>query len=143
MPAFNRVLLLGNLTRDPELRNTAGGTPVAEFGMAVNDRRKNAQGEWVEDVLFVDLTAWGRTAEVAQEYLKKGAPCFIEGKLKLDQWETDGQKRSKLKVVVEKLQLLGGKETTVPSAATPQYKPPPYKSVSTPGQAFNDDDIPF
>lgn len=108
MASFNRVILLGNLTRDPELRYIPTGTPVADIGIAVNDRRKNQAGEWVEETTFVDITLWGRTAEIASEYLSKGSPVLIEGRLKLDTWETDGQKRSKLKVIGEKMQLLSG-----------------------------------
>ena len=109
MASFNRVILVGNVTRDVELRFTPGGTPVTEIGMAVNDRRKNQNGEWVEETTFVDVTLWGRTAEVAKEYLGKGSPVLIEGRLKLDTWETDGQKRSKLRVVGERMQMLGGR----------------------------------
>lgn len=109
MASFNRVILLGNVTRDIDLKYTPGGTPVTDIGLAVNDKRKNSAGEWIEEVTFVDCTLWGRTAEVASEYLAKGAPVLIEGRLKLDTWETDGQKRSKLRVVGEKLQLLGRK----------------------------------
>jgi single-strand DNA-binding protein len=105
--SFNRVILVGNLTRDPELRYTPSGTPVCDIGLAVNDRRKNPNGEWVEETTFVDITLWARTAEVASEYLGKGSQVLIEGRLKLDSWETDGQKRSKLKVVGERLQMLG------------------------------------
>jgi single-strand DNA-binding protein len=109
MASFNRVILIGNLTRDPELRYIPSGMAVTDIGLAVNDKRKNAQGEWVDEVTFVDITLWGRTAEVASEYLSKGSPLFIEGRLKLDTWETDGQKRSKLKVVCERMQLIGAK----------------------------------
>jgi single-strand DNA-binding protein len=109
MASFNRVILIGNLTRDPELRYLQSGMAVVDLGLAVNDKRKNAAGEWVEETTFVDVTVWGRTAEVAGEYLTKGSPVFIEGRLKLDTWETDGQKRSKLKVVCEKMQLIGSK----------------------------------
>ena len=107
MASFNRVILVGNLTRDIELKFTPGGTAVTEIGMAVNDRRKNASGEWVDETTFVDVTLWGRTAEVASEYLGKGSPILVEGRLKLDMWETDGQKRSKLRVVGERMQMLG------------------------------------
>lgn len=108
--SFNRVILVGNLTRDPELRYTPSGTAVSDIGLAVNDRRKNQAGEWVDETTFVDITLWGRTAEIASEYLTKGSSALIEGRLKLDTWETDGQKRSKLKVIGEKLQLLGGRD---------------------------------
>jgi single-strand DNA-binding protein len=110
MASFNRVILVGNLTRDPELRYTPTNTPVTEIGLAVNDRRKNANGEWIEETTFVDVTLWSRTAEVASEYLTKGSSVLIEGRLKLDTWETtDGQKRSKLRVVGERMQMLGGR----------------------------------
>ncbi len=111
MASYNRVILLGNVTRDIELRWVAGGgMAVADIGLAVNDRRKNSAGEWIDETTFVDVTLWGRTAEVASEYLSKGSPVFIEGRLKLDTWEgNDGQKRSKLRVVGERMQLLGGK----------------------------------
>ncbi len=109
MASFNRVILLGNLTRDIELRYLASGMAVTDIGLAVNDRRKGQNGEWVEETTFVDITLWGRTAEIAGEYLTKGAPVMIEGRLKLDTWEKDGKKNSKLKVVGEKMQLLGGR----------------------------------
>jgi single-strand DNA-binding protein len=109
MSNFNRVILMGRLTRDPELRYIPSGMAVSEVGVAVSDKRKNAKGEWVEETTFVDVTIWGRTAEVVNEYLSKGSPIFIEGRLKLDQWETDGQKRSKLRVVCERMQMIGGK----------------------------------
>lgn len=108
MASYNRVILVGNLTRDIELKYTPGGTAVTDIGMAVNDRRKTATGEWVDETTFVDVTLWGRTAEVASEYLGKGSPILVEGRLKLDTWETDGQKRSKLRVVCDRMQMLGG-----------------------------------
>jgi len=110
MASYNRVILVGNLTRDPEIKYIPSGTPVCEVGLAVNDRRKNQNGEWIEETTFVDVTLWARTAEVASEYLSKGSPVLIEGRLKLDTWETnDGQKRSKLRVVCERMQMLGGR----------------------------------
>jgi single-strand DNA-binding protein len=111
MASHNRVILLGNVTRDIELRYTPSGMAVTDMGMAVNDRRKNQQtGEWIEEVTFVDVTLWGRTAEVAGEYLSKGAPVFIEGRLKLDTWEKDGKKNYKLHVIGERLQLIGSRQ---------------------------------
>jgi single-strand DNA-binding protein len=111
MANFNRVILMGRLTRDIELRYTGSQLAVTDIGLAVNDRRKNAQGEWVDETTFVDITLWGRTAEIAGEYLKKGSSVLIEGRLKLDSWEgQDGQKRSKLKVVGERMQMLGGRD---------------------------------
>ena len=109
MASFNRVILVGNLTRDIELRYTPSGTAVTEIGLAVNDRRKTQTGEWVEETTFVDVTLWARTAEVASEYLSKGSPILVEGRLKLDTWETDGQKRSKLRVVGERMQMLSNR----------------------------------
>ena len=108
MASFNRVVLVGNLTRDPELRYIPSGTAVSEIGLAVNDRvKKNDQ--WVDETTFVDITLWGRTAEVANEYLSKGSSVLIEGRLKFDTWEKDGQKRSKLRVIGEKMQMLGAR----------------------------------
>lgn len=109
MASFNRVMLMGNLTRDIELRYLPSGMAVSEFGLAVNDKRKNSDGQWVEDVNFFDITLFGRTAEVASEYLSKGSPIFIEGRLKHDTWEKDGQKRSKVKVIGERMQMIGGR----------------------------------
>jgi len=108
MASYNRVVLLGNLTRDPELRYIPSGMAVSDIGMAINDRVKR-NDQWTEETTFVDVTLWGRTAEVANEYLSKGSSVLIEGRLKLDTWEKDGQKRSKLKVVGEKMQMVGGK----------------------------------
>ena len=109
MASYNRVILVGNLTRDPELRYIPSGTAVTDIGLAVNDRRKNASGEWIEETTFVDVTLWARQAEVASEYLGKGASVLIEGRLKLDTWEKDGKKNSKLRVVGERMQMLGGR----------------------------------
>jgi single-strand DNA-binding protein len=112
MASFNKVILLGNLTRDPQVKYTPGGTAVAEIGLAVNrfwfDKQSNSRRE---ETTFVDVTLWGRDAEVAGEYLAKGRPVLIEGRLQLDTWDDKqtGQKRSKLRVVGEKMQLLGGR----------------------------------
>ncbi len=108
MASFNRVVLVGNLTRDVELRNTPSGTAVTDVGLAVNDRVKR-NNEWVDETTFVDVTLWGRQAEIAAEYLGKGSPVLFEGRLKLDSWEQEGQKRSKLRVVAEKMQMLGSR----------------------------------
>ncbi len=158
MASFNRVILVGNLTRDPELRYLASGMAVTDIGLAVNDRRKNANGEWVEETTFVDVTLWGRTAEVVSEYLTKGSPLLIEGRLKLDSWETqDGQKRSKLKVVGERMQMLsgrgqGGGEGGAPrpaarqpaqNSAYSQAAPPEETFDAPPAEPAAGDDIPF
>src|SRR5881296_4226901 len=111
MASFNKVILLGNLTRDPEVRYTPKGSAVTDLGIAVNRQYTLENGEKREEVTFVDVTFWGRTAEVAGEYLKKGRPVFIEGRLQLDTWDDkqSGQKRSKLKVIGEMMQMLGSR----------------------------------
>jgi single-strand DNA-binding protein len=109
MASFNKVLLVGNLTRDPELRYIPSGTAVCDIGLAMNEKYKNAKGEWVEEAVFVDVTLWARTAEVASEYLSKGSQVLIEGRLKLDTWEKEGKKQSKLRVTCERMQMLGAK----------------------------------
>ena len=123
MASFNKVILLGNVTRDPELRYISNGTAVTEIGLAVNDRRKTATGEWVEETTFVDVTLWGRTAEIAGEYVTKGSPLLIDGRLKLDTWEKDGKKNSKLRVVCDRMQLLGSRSGE--GGARPGGKPRP------------------
>ena len=109
MASFNKVILVGNLTRAPELRTIPSGTSVTDIGLAVNDRRKSATGEWVEETTFVDITLWGKDAEFVSNYAAKGTPLLIEGRLKQESWEADGQKRSKMKVIGERVQLLGQK----------------------------------
>ncbi len=111
MPNLNKVFLMGNLTRDPELRYTPGGMAVTDIGMATNRRvQDKSTGSWREEPTFIDITFWGRQAEVVCQYLSKGNPLFVEGRLQLDQWEDrqSGQKRSKLKVVGERIEFLGG-----------------------------------
>ena len=113
MASFNKVIIVGNVTRDIELRYLQNGAAVCEVGLAVNRSWfDKAANEKREEVTFVDVTLWGRTAGIASEYLRKGSQCLVEGRLQLDQWEDrdTGQKRSKLKVVGESLQLLGGKQ---------------------------------
>src|ERR1700694_416486 len=149
MASFNKVILLGNLTRDPEVRYTPKGTAVTELGMAVNRVYTAENGEKREETTFVDVTLWGRTAEIAGEYLKKGRPVFIEGRLQLDTWDDkqSGQKRSKLKVVGEGLQLIGsrpaggggGDEEGASAARPSKSAPPPKAAPSEP----DDDEIPF
>ncbi len=130
MASFNKVMLMGNLTRDPELRFTANGAAVAGFGLAMN--RKYKQGdEWKEEVCFVDITVWGKQAENCAEYLSKGRPVFVEGYLRLNSWETDsGEKRNKLEVVANSVLFLGR---------------PGQRDDSTGGGGMtsNKDDIPF
>lgn len=111
MANVNKVILIGNLTRDPEIRHTPKGTAVTDLGLAVNRYFSSDSGEKREETTFVDVTLWGRQAEVAGQYLQKGRPVYIEGRLQMDTWEdkNTGQKRSKLKVVGEAMQLLGGR----------------------------------
>lgn len=163
MANLNKVMLIGNLTRDPELRHTPKGTAVAELGLAINRVWNNEQGQRQEETTFVDVTLWGRQAEVAQQYLTKGSPAYIEGRLQLDSWDdkATGQKRSKLKIVGEALQLLGAKGTAGGGGGgnggggyseRPQQSRPPQQQRSGPPQGASpapvdeyqeDDDIPF
>src|SRR5436190_14804004 len=112
MASLNKVMLIGNLTRDPEIKYTPKGTAIADIGLAVNRNYTTESGEKREEVTFIDVTLWGRVAEIVGEYCKKGRPLFVEGRLQLDTWEDkqSGQKRSKLKVVGENIQLLGSRE---------------------------------
>ena len=112
MASLNKVMIIGNLTRDPEIKYTPKGTAIADIGLAVNRNYTTESGEKREEVTFIDVTLWGRTAEIVGEYCKKGRPLFVEGRLQLDTWDDKqtGQKRSKLKVVGDNIQLLGGRE---------------------------------
>ena len=119
--SINKVIISGNLTRDPELRATAGGMQVMSLGVAVNDRRKNQQtGEWEEYPNFVDCTMFGTRAESLARFLSKGTKVAIEGKLRWSQWERDGQKRSKLEVVVDDLEFMSSRQQGAPMQ---QYAP--------------------
>lgn len=114
--SINRVLISGNLTRDPELRQTAGGLAVLGFSVAVNDRRKNQQtGEWEDCPNFIDCTMFGGRAESLSRFLSKGSKVAVEGKLRWSQWERDGQKRSKVEVVVDEVELMSSREAAAPS----------------------------
>jgi single-strand DNA-binding protein len=154
MANLNRVLLIGNLTRDPEIRYTPKGTAVADIGLAVNRVFTGEDGEKREEVTFVDVVLWSRLAEIAEQYLKKGRPVFIEGRLQLDSWDDKqtGQKRSRLRVVAENLQLLGGRGEGDPGG-TSGSPPPARRSAAAPAPRPNPprdpdldtepDDIPF
>jgi single-strand DNA-binding protein len=108
MTGFNRVVLVGNLTRDPQLRQIPSGTAVADMGLATNERYRNREGEMSESTCFVDIVAWGKQAESCNRYLTKGSPVLIEGRLQYDQWETaEGQKRSKLRVRADRIRFMG------------------------------------
>jgi len=151
MANVNKVILIGNLTRDPEIKYTPKGTAVAELGLAINRFIPASDGnEKREETTFIDVTLWGRTAEVASEYAKKGQPIYIEGRLQLDSWEdkTSGQKRSKLKVVGENIQLLGSKGGGGSRGGDDDGPPPRPRSggggaPSRPAAEPEDDDIPF
>jgi single-strand DNA-binding protein len=155
MASYNRVILVGNLTRDPELRYIPSGTAVTEIGLAVNDRRKGPNGDWIEETTFVDVTLWARTAEVASEYLSKGSQVLIEGRLKLDTWEKDGKKNYKLRVVGEMMQMLGSKGGSGGGGGGPrnrasggeseysQVAPAPRGGHSEPDSQPPEEDIPF
>jgi single-strand DNA-binding protein len=143
MANLNRVLLIGNLTRDPEIRYTPQGVAVADISLAINRFTTNSEGEKKEEVTFVDVTLWNRVAEIAKDYLKKGKPVFIEGRLRLDTWDDKqtGQKRSRLRVVAEGMQLLGSKDNNGSGAqATAGASRQPQRD---PDLDIEPDDIPF
>ena len=146
MPNYNKVILMGNLTRDPEVRYTSGGTAIAKLGMAVNRRWKNQEGQQQEETTFVDVDAFGRQAETIGQYLKKGRPVMVEGRLKFDQWDDKqtGQKRSKLGVVLENFQFLDSRGEGGDSGGYSQPNPPSAQSSGGGGSSVpEDDDVPF
>ena len=134
MPNLNKVLLMGNLTRDIEMRNLPSGMAVAAFGLAVNRKWKNQQGEQQEEVTFIDLEAFGKPAEVMNQFLRKGSGVFIEGRLQLDQWtDKEGNKRQKMKVVVNEFQFIDGKPADQGhSQQPPQRQGKPQERKATP-----------
>ena len=138
---MNKIIFVGNLTRDMELRYTQSGGAVGKSGIAVNKKYKNQNGEQIEDVMFIDFTLWGRAAEIANQYLKKGSQVLIEGELKLEQWtDQSGQKKSKHTVTAQNMKMLGGKSDNQPKQET-QYAPPQPKQEEYP--EIDDTDIPF
>ena len=150
MASFNKVILVGNLTRDPELRYTPKGTAIAKIGLAVNRTWKNEAGETKEEVTFVDVDVFGRTAENVGQYMRKGSPILIEGRLRLDTWDDKqtNQKRSKLGVVAETVQFLSSNRGGADGAAAPERssrpaaaKPPVEADVD--GPPPEEDDVPF
>lgn len=147
--SINRVNITGNLTRDPELRATAGGTQILAFGVAVNDRRRNQQtGEWEDVPNFVDCIVFGSRAEAVSRFITKGSKVAIEGKLRFSAWETkEGQRRSKLEVVVDEIEFLSrsnGQQVTSPAAeAAKVADTPAYGTPRAPEPEFYDADIPF
>lgn len=160
--SINRVNISGNLTRDPELRQTQGGMSILRFGVAVNDRRKNQQtNEWEDYPNFIDCTLFGKRAESLDGYLSKGAKVAIEGKLRWSQWETDGQKRSKVEVIVDEIEFMSrrdqqGGQGGCQQQAQPAYQPQAQPACQQPVQqqmrgmpapvvdaSVYDEDIPF
>lgn len=153
--SFNQVILMGNLTRDPELRQTPNGHSVASFGLALNRSYKGADGNWQEATDFVDIVAWGPLGERVAQYLSKGRPCLVNGRIQSRAWEQDGQKRSKIEVVAQDVTFLGGpgggNNDGGGSAPAPSAAPKPTKSAKKDDVVIEDigdepinlDDIPF
>ncbi|MFM8337299.1 MAG: single-stranded DNA-binding protein [Opitutaceae bacterium] len=154
MPSLNKVLLMGNLTRDPELRVTPKGTPICQFALAINRKFKMESGESREEVIYVDVEAWGKQGETIAKYVTKGRPLFVEGRLRLDQWEDKNtkEKRSRMKVVLEQFQFLGDGRGAAgsapggdaPAASPERISPPPRSTAPKPAASENlDEDVPF
>lgn len=156
MASLNRVFLIGNLTRDPEIRHTPKGTAVGDLAMAINMSYRTAEGAEKEEVCYVDIVVWGRQAEICKDYLSKGSPIFVEGRLQLDQWESNqGEKRSRLRVRAERIQFLGrgsgasgGSSRTAPDReAAPRHDdataPRTREPEDFPDTQASDDEIPF
>jgi single-strand DNA-binding protein len=144
---INRVVLVGNLTRDPELRHTPGGTPVCNLGIAVNGRRRDEQGNWVDKPNFFRISVFGNQAESCAQYLSKGRPVAIDGRLDWRQWEQDGQKREAVEIVAESVQFLGGRDDAGAGGGGGGNQFVPAGASEGSGADFmstpTDDDIPF
>lgn len=141
MSTLNRVFLMGNLTRDPQVRYTPSGTAVGDLSLAINENYKNKAGETVESTVFVDVEVWSRQAETCSEYLYKGSPVFVEGRLKLDQWTNQqGEKRSKLRVRADRVQFLGAPRRGADVADAPLHSEPPPEYEAS---AADEDGVPF
>ncbi|WP_295420864.1 single-stranded DNA-binding protein [Sulfurovum sp.] len=155
---YNKIILAGNLTRDVEVRYTQSGSAIGNTAIATSRKFKSATGEQKEEVLFVDLTFFGRTAEIANQYLRKGSKVLVDGRLKLDQWTAqDGTKRSKHSVTVENLQMLGSKDEaqggynaapagdtySQPAPSQPAAEPQQEQTSNIPEIDINEDEIPF
>lgn len=155
--SFNQVTLMGNLTRDPELRTTPSGAAVCSFSLALNRSYKNAEGTWVETTDFVDIVAWGPLGERVAQYLTKGRPALVSGRLQSRSWEQDGQKRNKLEVVAQDVTFLGGSSGNAPISAEEPSAPSKDSAKKSSGkkktedvviedigdEPINLDDIPF
>ncbi len=148
MPSLNKVMLMGNLTRDPELRVPPKGTPICQFSLAINREFKLESGEKRDEVVYVDIEAWGKQGETIAKYVTKGKPLFVEGRLKLEQWDdkVTKEKRSRMKVVLEQFQFLGGRDNAGggEQQSTPeQHAPPPAPRPRPASQENLDEDVPF
>ena len=147
MANFNKVLLMGNLTRDPDVRTTPSGMKIAKLGLAVNRRFRTRDDEAREETTFVDIDAFGKQAEIIERYCQKGSPLFVEGRLRLDQWESNtGEKRSKLAVVLENFQFLGSSPSQDHGSARESgssKKAPSESGTSPTGDSIKDDNVPF
>lgn len=165
MPSLNKVFLIGNLTRDPEVRYLPSGQAVADLGMAINRRYRTANGEDKEEVVFVSVVVWQKQAEACGKYLSRGLPLFVEGHLQLDEWEKDGKKNSRIRVVAERVQFLSGPKRDAEYAApaeggagshapervvrpaAPQERPGPLpaggEESPPPSSGGDDDNLPF
>ena len=143
MPNYNKVFLMGNLTRDPELRMTPKGSAICQLGLAINRKWKDDTGAEREEVTFVDVDAFGRQAETICKYVKKGRPLFVEGRLKLDQWDdkTSGEKKSKLKIVLESFQFIDSAQGGGQGYGGAVQQPPSTRGPVSQGEA--DSDVPF
>jgi single-strand DNA-binding protein len=148
MASVNRVIIAGNLTRDPEVTYLPSGTPLADLGLAINDNYKNRDGQLVERTCFVNVAVWGKQGELCREYLSKGSPVLIEGRLRYEEWESkQGEKRNRLSVTAERVQFLGSPRRGEGGGRGGQDGPPP-REPETPadsgaGAADDDDDLPF
>jgi single-strand DNA-binding protein len=152
MASFNKVILMGNLTRDPELRVTPKGTAVCQIGLAVNQSYKDKDGNLKEETTFIDIDVFGRQAEVIAKYMSKGRPILVEGRLKLDSWESkEGEKRSKLKVVLENFQFVGGRGegggegggSSIEDSAPPPRSASRGSAPSSRSASVDEEDVPF
>ncbi len=154
MRGFNKVVLMGNLTRDPELRTTPNGSTVCSFSLAVNRSWKNAQGEQQEAVDYIDCNVWGKPAEIIDQYMNKGSGILVSGRLQQRSWEQEGQKRSKVEVVVEDFNFVGGGgdgggnrsssgQSSSSSDSSSASAKKPAKSEEADDEPINLDDIPF
>lgn len=146
MASFNKVILIGNLTRDPEARTTPKGTAISSFSLAMNRRYKTENGEDRDETTFIDCESYGKQAELITKYLSKGRPLMVEGRLKLDTWEKNGEKRSRVKVVVENFQFMGSREDSAKEGSATEagdYEAVSPKATKSAAPTGSDDEVPF